>query len=212
MPLPMVHLAVAVTIEELRGQPLSPAFLLGSIAPDAIHMRPGAEQADKLRVHFLDQPGVLDRERLGGLLTRHRSGAPDCAGFVEGYAAHVIADAVWYRRVVEPFFRRVTPDLSQEELRRVYYQDTDQIDFDLYRGVPWRARVWKLLAASCPCDCEGLLTVGEIERWRDRTLDWFDTLKKEPMIRPVYITAMDVAGFVPPAAREIVEQFAAWSV
>ena len=40
MPLPMVHLSVAVSLCEKDGRFPSPDFLLGSIAPDAIHMRP----------------------------------------------------------------------------------------------------------------------------------------------------------------------------
>ena len=42
MPLPMVHLAISVRMRAQDGRALTPDFLLGSIAPDAIHMRPNA--------------------------------------------------------------------------------------------------------------------------------------------------------------------------
>ena len=52
MPLPMIHLAVAVGVHTLAGREPSAAFLLGSIAPDAIHMRDGADRSDKERTHL----------------------------------------------------------------------------------------------------------------------------------------------------------------
>jgi hypothetical protein len=76
MPLPMVHLAIAVRAHELMGSEPTPAFLLGSIAPDAIHMRPNATRDDKRKTHLLSDvadPGghkhmcqLLDRYRARG--------------------------------------------------------------------------------------------------------------------------------------------------
>ena len=54
MPLPMVHLSVAVALSEKEGRFPSADFLLGSIAPDAIHMRPNSSRLDKEHVHLID--------------------------------------------------------------------------------------------------------------------------------------------------------------
>jgi hypothetical protein len=66
MPLPMVHLAVAVRVHEVESRVPSSAFLLGSIAPDAIHMRPGTGRDDKRRVHLVD-PHDPGHERICAL-------------------------------------------------------------------------------------------------------------------------------------------------
>ena len=50
MPLPMVHLSTAVKINTLQGLK-SPEFYLGSISPDAVHMRTGFVRDDKIRSH-----------------------------------------------------------------------------------------------------------------------------------------------------------------
>ena len=50
MPLPMVHLSTAVKINTLQGLK-SPEFYLGSISPDAVHMRAGFVPNDKTRSH-----------------------------------------------------------------------------------------------------------------------------------------------------------------
>ena len=45
MPLPMVHLSTAVKISILQGLK-SPEFYLGSLSPDAVHMRAGFVRDD----------------------------------------------------------------------------------------------------------------------------------------------------------------------
>ena len=69
MPLPMVHLSVAHCLIQDHGYPDSPTFYLGSIAPDAIHVRPGTAQKEKHVVHLVDQSG-FQHERLRALLVQ----------------------------------------------------------------------------------------------------------------------------------------------
>jgi len=69
MPLPMVHLAVAVRLYEAQGVLPPSGFLLGSLAPDAIHARPGTQRADKDVTHLLpggDRQEFLARVRVFG--------------------------------------------------------------------------------------------------------------------------------------------------
>jgi hypothetical protein len=110
--------------------------------------------------------------------------------------------------VVLPFRAHIPQGLSDQELRSLYYRETDQIDFDLYHRVPWRGKVWRKLAAAEPVSFGSLLTAKEIELWRDRTLDWFEKLKQEPGIEPVYITYADVCAFIDWAANRVGSCFA----
>ena len=199
MPLPMVHLAVAVQLCEAPHNIPSPAFLLGSIAPDAIHMRPGAGGDEKRRVHLLGSQD-LNHERIRAFLApywAHDIGSPDLA---EGYAVHLLTDRLWREKVIVPFRANVPQDIPYQDLRSLYYQDTDQIDFNLYYQMPWRAEVWAKLAAAAPEPIDALLTAQEIGLWRDRTLDWFEKLKKEPNIDPMHITDAVVRAFIDEAA------------
>ena len=199
MPLPMVHLAVAVQICEAAHSIPSPAFLLGSIAPDAIHMRPGAGGDDKRRVH-LAGPQDPDHERIRAFLAlhwAHDTGSPDLA---EGYTVHLLTDRLWRETVIAPFRASVPQDIPYQELRSLYYQDTDQIDLNLYDRMPWRTEVWTKLAIADPDPIDSLLTAQEIGLWRDRTLDWYEKHKKEPKIEPLHITAAAVHAFIDQAA------------
>jgi hypothetical protein len=147
MPLPMVHLAVAVHMHRLEGNTPSPDFLLGSIAPDAIHVRPNAAPDDKRRVH-LSETHDPHRERVRPLLAGYRSDESTALGFAEGYVAHLLTDYLWVETVIDSFHKSIPPGLSDQEERSLYYLETDQIDFDLYRRMPWRPEVWSKLAAA----------------------------------------------------------------
>jgi hypothetical protein len=209
VPLPMVHLAVAVQLHEKEGKFPSPDFLLGSIAPDAIHMRPGTGKDDKLLVHLWEQadPG---RERARRLLGRYASDKSEAREFAQGYMCHLLTDDLWYRTVIEPFFQSVPQVLSEPQRRSLYYLETDQIDFDIYHQAPWRQEVWSRLAAAQSRDFAKLLTAGEISQWRDRTLIWFEKLKQEPMIEPVHITIPNVNNFIDKAIGEMAKFFKGW--
>ena len=210
MPLPMVHLAVAVHVHRQEENTPSPDFLLGSIAPDAIHMRPNAGRDDKRRVH-LSETHDPHHERVRPLLAGYRSDESTALGFAEGYAAHLLTDYLWVETVIDSFRRSIPPGLSDQEERSLYYLETDQIDFCLYHRMPWRPEVWSKLAAAQPRDFSPLLTAEEIGQWRDRTLVWFEELKQEPMIEPVYITYADVEAFIDQAAHETMRAFAAFN-
>lgn len=53
MPLPMVHFCTArECVHDISTLIDCPEFYLGSISPDAIHMRPGADKFSKRITHF----------------------------------------------------------------------------------------------------------------------------------------------------------------
>jgi hypothetical protein len=208
MPLPMVHCAIAVQLGERLDRPPSAAFLLGSIAPDAIHMRPNAQQDDKRRTHMDDPADTPDHTRLQELLSQH-AGGPS-ASFTAGYVAHILADRLWRRTVLTAFRAQLPPDTASSTERSLYYQDTDQVDFNLYRRSAWRPMVWELLGTATAPEYHPLLSADEIGRWRQRTLDWFDTLKQEPGVTPQYVTDSMVANFIVQAADEVAERFTKW--
>lgn len=208
MPLPMVHLAVAVRLHEPRGAEPSPAFLLGSIAPDAIHMRPGAGREEKRRTHLLDRP-TDDRDPIRDLRADYRGADAATRDFADGYAAHLLTDRLWSALLERDYKPRLSPDLDLAERRALYYRETDQLDFNLYHRSPWRPRVWALLGQARPPEFAPLLAAEEIARWRDRTLAWFETPEKEPRITPVHLTDAAVGAFIARATDAVAAALAA---
>jgi hypothetical protein len=207
----MVHFAIGVRMRQLHRYGLTSAFLLGSIAPDAIHMRPNINRDDKRRTHLLvDPPDSDDHQRVRELLARYWAEGPEVAEFVEGYAAHLLADRIWVKTLMRAFGARFPQSMPDEELQALYYRETDWIDLDLYQRMLWREEVWAQLAAAKPMDFQPFLTAEEIGHWRDRTLGWYDTHKQESLRTPVFLSSSEVEGFASEAAQTIAEHFKAW--
>jgi hypothetical protein len=218
MPLPMVHLSVAHRLVERYGYPSSPAFYLGSIAPDAIHKRPDTERPDKLDVHLIGQEG-LDEGRLRAFLAEQGRSTGDAAGMALGYAAdiatgyvgHILTDVYWRENLLLPFRGQFEERLQRNEmpvaeLRALYYSECDRVDLDLYDQQPWRPEVWALLRVAPARNLDGLLSAGEIAGWRDRVLSWFDDNRDKALYTPQYLTLERVLAFVDGAAARVHEQ------
>jgi hypothetical protein len=212
MPLPMVHFAIAVELAARIQQQPTGAFLLGSIAPDAIHMRPGTDRLDKRRTHLNEPPDTADHAQLYSWLRQHAPAADPQLAFTVGYLAHILADRLWLERVVTPFRSRLASDADPAVIRALYYQETDQIDFDLYHQVPWRALVWEAVQSAVAPNYLPLLSAEEIDQWRQRKLHWFGELKQEPKIRPQYISATILATYIDAAVEAIADQLRRWDV
>ena len=213
MPLPMVHLSIAHHLVEAYAYPSCPALYLGSIAPDAIHVRAGTGRADKLAVHLVGQDGI-DLDRVRALVAR--DGPAD--GLLTGYAAHVLTDVYWREAFILSFRAEHEERLSRgemavAELRGLYYDECDKVDLELYDRAPWRPRVWELLRSAHARDLDGLLAgaalaADEIERWRDRVLSWFEINRHKADYTPQYLTLERVLAFIDEASARVHKQLA----
>ena len=215
MPLPMVHFGVAVDLATRFSRLLTTAFLVGSIAPDAIHARPGATRIDKNRTHLLRAPHeeTIDTEyvhAVGEFVRGHKSTTVKDVEFVAGYAAHLLTDRLWYHTVYRSFRERSPNELSPAERTKLYYQETDQVDLDLYRRQVWRPVVWSLLEARQSWHVDGLLTAAEIEAYTAQKLAWYPSNVQAQKLQPQFIALEQVIAFMTQAGLWITEQFADW--
>lgn len=212
MPLPMVHLAVAVTMLPDLNDARAPACILGNLAPDAIHMRPGWTSDDKRRVHlFLSSTHIADgaEQAARNLLVRWQEQGVAMGPLHVGYIAHVLTDLLWRARVWFPLSSSLPSEIGHEERRALYYRETDEIDRQIFQTAPWRDQVWRLLAEAQPADVPGMVSATEIALWHQRTLGWFDHLgpATEP---PRYLTTDGVLSFVEHAAEQVLGWLTDW--
>jgi hypothetical protein len=215
MPLPMVHLAVAVQLAEIAGQPPSPSFLLGSIAPDAIHMRPNirlGNQGDKEVTHLNHPVDTADHQRVRDMLIEYLDDTSSLKQFAAGYAAHILVDRLWIKTIMGSFRASIPTEMDDAARRTLYYQETDQIDCNLYQHMPWREAVWRDLRQAAAPDFQPWLSAAEIEGWQVRTLNWYDDPTHEPHITPQYLTDDKVAAFILATAQHLETQFATWKL
>jgi hypothetical protein len=210
MPLPMVHLSVAVALSEKAGYFPSADFLLGSLAPDAIHMRPHSVKLDKEHVHLIDL-GASPQDLLQLFRSNYGLHESQPDGFSGGYLAHLLTDRLWWQTIITPFRTKFPPDFPEPDFRKLYYRDTDRIDLDLYRLASWRPQAWSSLESASAADFPPFLTAAEIMQWRDRTLRWFDDPAHTALGQPVYLTLLDTQTFIVQAVNEIARLFASSS-
>ncbi len=213
MPLPMIHLNVAVNFYEDKEIPSS--FLLGNIAPDSIHMRKNSKREDKKLTHLNigNSDSDFDEMRQVYYELIKRNPETNWKWFVKGYFSHLLTDYFWFTGIVVAFEERATKDnLTKDEIKKAYYQDTDQIDFNFYKTKKWTEDVWKKLIEANSFDFEPYLKFDEINFWRLRTIHWFDLLSKEPAIEPKYIAEWMVEDFIKMTAGKLRMIFRDWDL
>ncbi|NUU79854.1 hypothetical protein [Paenibacillus xylanilyticus] len=220
MPLPMVHLHVAVLFANACPEHVERgSFYLGNIAPDSIHMREGTTREDKEYTHFNPKGDENYVARLQEVYSTYMEQRSDegWKWFVRGYFMHVLTDYFWFRSLYPEFVERVTRTddnngvkRTKDELGRLYYQETDQIDFNLYHHAGWSGDVWRLLKCTPSYDVVGRLTAEEILRWRDRTVSFFNEQANEPGIVPAYMTDDMVSSFVTDTVQRLIVLIHSW--
>ena len=202
MPLPMVHLGVAgLAAERLPVNDL-PAYYLGCIAPDGVHMLKGWTPEDKNRTH-LGTRSSHDPAAVGEFLRRLPE-LPD-RDYAVGYALHILTDVYWVNGVVARFDQRYYSDPQPvQDRRHAYYNDTDQLDLELYRTLPGREELWGHLKQAKAPDLPGLLPGRGADLWNQRLWTWFDT-QGEFSFPLRYLSLEEVQSFLPEAANYAAE-------
>jgi hypothetical protein len=211
MGLPLVHLAVAVGVPLPDRALPSPELLLGAIAPDAIHMRPGAQPGAKRQTHLFHRSEPWP-EPVQAWMGTYRDAADPLRELARGYATHLLSDRLWGRTVLQEFRKRALHGRDEAGLRALYYREFDQIDMNLYRNAPWRPEVWRRLALARAHDLPGRLRAEEIDLWRARTLSWFEDPAHDPGIVPIHITEERVQAYITEAVALVREAAATWDV
>lgn len=207
MPWPMVHFAVANEIYE--GQ-VAPSFLLGSIAPDAIHAREGATRTEKMLSHFVKDDLFADTDLLTSKYLEYigQSEDPEWKAYVAGYLIHIFTDERWTTTLYADFERKVRKD--SVEVRRIYYEEVSQLEYDLLRSSPSVNSLITQLESAGGFDVPPLVSREEVEQYRDIKLEWLSNQANEPGIGLIYFTEDKVRDFIKKTANEAKELLTGW--
>ena len=186
MPLPMVHLLLARVLEEKLSIKDNDYFILGSIAPDAIHARAGSKRLDKYETHMfvngfhdeiskkVSRASVLEVMKYSMNLEREER------QFVLGYCIHILLDMEWIDKVFNVFARTLqSGGICLDGIKSKYYEETNECDALIYiKGHLWTEKYRRILQKIEPIgfydyrttDNKLLLTKEEIGKWREEVL------------------------------------------
>jgi hypothetical protein len=120
-----------------------PEFFLGSVAPDAVHFRPGYNGEYKKLSHICLESHIWGqgtdnrawRENVLSFLQKHRNS--DNNYFYYGYCGHIIADIFWNDEFWTPYRIKYEKELKSSGSR--LHREHNEIDFKLYKnyeGIP----------------------------------------------------------------------------
>ncbi|WIV20337.1 hypothetical protein QPK24_06490 [Paenibacillus polygoni] len=207
MPWPMIHFAVANEIYE--GQ-VSSAFLLGSIAPDAIHAREGATRREKMQSHFVRDDRLADPVLLTSKYLKYIDLSEDPAwkAYIAGYFIHIFTDERWTATLYADFERKVQKDAVK--IRKIYNEEVSQLEYHLLRSSYRIDNILTQFETAKGFEVAPFVSAEEVETYRDMKLEWLRNPKNEPGIELIYFTEERVHDFIKKTADEAKELLKAW--
>ena len=210
MPLPMVHLLLAEKIGQLAGKEPDAYFLLGSIAPDAIHMRLGSVRKDKHRTHFFggkqwDAVEIQNHwNHILKKLNSHENRSPQEQSFFTGYCFHTLLDMIWIVEVFNVLERTLRAGgMGFEYIRSKYYAETDACDVFLYQNTTWAKSVREKLVGVSALELEGVLTAEEILKWKNVVLSKMERYETAVLQETFYINPKNIEKLIDDLAGKV---------
>jgi len=216
MPFAMTHLIIADRLYGIFGQHIDdqPQFMLGSVAPDAVHNRAEYVSDFKKASHL-----CVGDEKWGYLtntgewtanvvrFAREHIGSGD-KDFILGYCAHILSDI--YNNMTEwiPFKARF-PDEAAKGYGNAHHQDSNRIDIELSLTHGDRDRFRQDLSLSKGVDLPGVIYSSEIEKQKDNILNVWYAGKERPDLSANRIVTYEsmmkfidgAVGFIEPVYR-----------
>lgn len=211
MPWPMVHFSIA---EQLWNQSPSPEFLLGSIAPDAIHMREGTTRQDKGHTHLCDDDGTMPNlSDFDNFYRKHRrSDDHSFNQFMLGYVSHIFTDLRWTETVWKDYVEKASGEFVEqnETLKDRYNIEVCQIEYHLCKSENWTDRVLTSLLQAKAYSVPTLLQENEVKQYGEHVVRNLRDTSNEPHISLCYITDQIVAEFIERSVHELRELVRVW--
>jgi len=175
MAFPFTHLCVAFHITKKLNLNIQEKadFLLGSIAPDAIHYRKsflGAEMKNIGAAKKITHLCPVSDEKWGHVTENDKWS--DCVKdflkpynsnyFAYGYAVHVLTD-IQNNKSIWTEFRLTFPEEAAKGYTSGYYDDLKKIDSNLFWGLDCSSDILETLAKATSQELYGLVSLEEVD-------------------------------------------------
>lgn len=214
MSLQMIHMEIAYRLLQYLPQVKHPAeFILGSVAPDAVHMASQFDVNRKVSSHLFEGCGpwgdTQDYERWRHninaflekvLIVETASAHRD---FEFGICVHCLTD-YWNDLEIWRKAQRVyLPKMAFGEFKESYYRELRNIDWWLYQNSKNTAAVREMLAAAASFAIEGLVDREELERQRAHLLYEQYEVEKVDITQNHFFTTERIENFMTFVADEV---------
>ena len=173
MSYPMVHLKVAYELLARYGDgniERPEDFLLGSVAPDAVHFHNEYDVSLKERSHlwkFGPRWGItLDSEGWRDAIYKfwEENQNAENRDFIAGYCIHLLTDWENDRSIWTPFREKMMQGTEVDEVHERYAAEAYGFDQWLYQTDKNSEEIWQLLEQGCVYGIEGCVLEEDLAR------------------------------------------------
>lgn len=200
---PMMHLLIADKIYTEKSSSIHSYgdFLLGSIAPDAVHINENYTREIKDISHY----GFDSKSHISYFDTfLDEYCTSENKDFVIGYLVHLLSDMVWYHSVRVPFKAEFQKAISQKmPMNEAYYADCEQIEQLMFwdKNVP---RIIEAINEGRAYALEGLIDAENVKVWKEKLI--FNYNRKENIsLHTIYISEHQVRDYIANCVRKCTE-------
>ena len=197
---PMMHLLIADKIytEKFTLIHSYGDFLLGSIAPDAVHVKENytREIKDISHYRFNSKSHISYFDTF--INEYHTTENKD---FVVGYLVHLLSDMIWYHSIRVPFKEEFLKTPSQSmSMNEVYYADCEQIEQLMFREKN-ASRIIEAINRSKAYTLEGLIESKDVKAWKEKLIFDYNN-KKNILLHTKYISEQSIRDYIVNCASE----------
>ncbi|MCM1047350.1 MAG: hypothetical protein NC433_02865 [Clostridiales bacterium] len=198
----MIHMEIAYRllkrVPKIKHMPTiehEAEFILGSVAPDSVHMNEAYNIDMKVRSHMFEGCGEWSdtqdykrwRDNIRAVLKRYVAGQEESGfrgsgvkesglsgsgfkDFVLGLCVHCLTDYNNDIKIWRALQKEFIPPMSLPEFREPYYVEAKGIDLWLYQNSRHSKAIMELLKNAVSFDVEGLVKREDIEKQRNHLL------------------------------------------
>ena len=179
MPYPMVHLETAYQLAGQFDWIEKPGdFLLGSVAPDAVHFHENYDVHQKEISHIWDCGPIwgvtLESEKwLNNICIFWKQHKKDAErDFIAGYCVHLFTDWMNDLRMWAPFRERIVAGADYGKIyeNSKYREEAYGFDQWLYQTNAHTAEIWKLLSEGQVYELSGYILAEDLARQKQSLL------------------------------------------
>lgn len=203
MPSPIIHLEVIFNLCQRMNYPIIADLLLGSISPDAIHMRENQTWQDKSKTHFYE---TADHDFDEAIQEAKKVVICSSSEFKLGYLIHLYTDYLWRERIYTPFFLARKDVMIREELHALYYKEMKAIDGHVLDCADWVNLVKFELSKVRISSCFPLLNHDEVQKWCDKVIEKDLNTEVTDYELKVFFTE-DIQLFINHCSEELMSRF-----
>ena len=215
----MIHMEIAYRLLKRIPQISNAAeFILGSVAPDSVHMNPNYNISMKVKSHLFEGCGTWsDTQDYQRWKRNINSFCKTIAGkehayrdFGIGICVHCLTDYWNDLKIWRKLQSENIPPMNIDAFKKAYYPEAQGIDLWLYQNSKNTKIIRKMLSEAVALNVEGIVNKEDIERQRNHLLNTQYHVDMVDLSTYQYLSANDIHDFIEFTVNDIAETILKW--